>query len=74
MMLTLLQKEEGPCGAWRHWQHPRLGVVETVTVWKDPGAHVVHVMHWRKAEVDQPRSFRKPAKKRKSRAKRAACA
>jgi hypothetical protein len=61
-MLTLLSKYEGKHGVIRDYQHPRLGAIEVVATWKTPGAHVVHVMHWRKARVPLDKA---PVKKQK---------
>jgi hypothetical protein len=70
-MLRLLHAERGPNGILRRYQHPRLGLVETITTWREPGALIIRIeterdrQKWR-AMVD--RLLDRPAK-RKSRSK-----
>jgi len=42
-MLRLLYVQRGTTGALRRYQHPKLGLIETVTTWRDPGAHIIHI-------------------------------
>jgi hypothetical protein len=43
MQLKLVSSEAGKYGAIRTYRHDRLGGVATLTLWRDPGAHVIHV-------------------------------
>lgn len=48
--MQLISTYHGKYGVIRDYHHQRLGPIQIATVWKDPGAHIVHVMHWRKGE------------------------
>jgi len=42
-MLRLVYVHWGATGVLRCYQHPKLGMIETVTTWRDPGAHIIHI-------------------------------
>ena len=42
-MLRLVCEQRGTTSALRRYQHPRFGLIETVTSWRNPGAHVIHI-------------------------------
>lgn len=42
-MLRLTYAKHGSTGALRRYQHSKFGVIETVTTWRDPGAHIIRI-------------------------------
>lgn len=42
-MLKLIYAKRGPTGALRRYQHSKFGLIETVTIWRDPGAHIISI-------------------------------
>lgn len=42
-MLKLTYARHGPTGALRRYQHPKYGLIEAITMWRDPGAHIIRI-------------------------------
>ena len=42
-MLKLIWARHGPAGVIRHYQHLKLGMLQTVTLWSDTGADVIRI-------------------------------
>jgi hypothetical protein len=43
MVLKLLYAKQGSTGVLRRYRHPKFGMIETVTMWRDPGAHIIRI-------------------------------
>ena len=43
MALKLLYAKHGATGILRRYQHSKFGMIETVTMWRDPGAHIIRI-------------------------------
>jgi hypothetical protein len=42
-MLKLIHAEHGRYGVIRSYQHSKLGAIQTVTTWREPGAHIIRL-------------------------------
>ena len=43
MALKLLYAKHGATGILRRYQHSKFGMIETITMWRDPGAHIIRI-------------------------------
>ena len=43
MTIKLIYAKHGSTGTLRRYQHSKFGLIETVTMWRDPGAHIIRV-------------------------------
>jgi hypothetical protein len=43
-MLKLTHAEQGKFGSIRNYEHAKYGRVQVLTLWREPGAHIIHVM------------------------------
>ncbi len=78
-MLRLTYAQHGSTGVLRRYQHAKFGLIETITTWREPGAHIIRIeteryrQEWR-AMIE--RSRHRPVQPGKGRSKamvRTAC-
>jgi len=43
ILIKLTYAKHGPTGVLRRYQHSKFGPIETVTMWRDPGAHIIRI-------------------------------
>jgi hypothetical protein len=43
LVLKLTYAKYGSAGVLRRYHHSKFGEIETVTMWRDPGAHIIRI-------------------------------
>ena len=75
LVLKLTYAKYGSTGALRRYRHSKFGMIETITMWRDPGAHIIRIETERERAkwqdmVENVRLKYAAAAKRKARANR----